>query len=103
MSVNFAIVFPYWRVLLGGLMLTVAFTLGCAIAGSIGGFVLSLLRISTNRWIKSAAAFYVEIFRGTPLLIQLFWMFFCLPVLFRISIPPALSVLLSLTMYMIAI
>jgi len=65
--------------------------------------VLSLLRMSTNRWIKSAAAFYVEIFRGTPLLIQLFWMFFCLPVLFRISIPPALSVLLSLTMYMIAI
>lgn len=103
MSVNFSIVLPYWRALLDGLMLTIAFTLGCAIAGSIGGFVLSLLRISTNRWIRSAAAFYVEIFRGTPLLIQLFWMFFCLPVLFRISIPPALSVLLSLTMYMIAI
>jgi len=32
MSVNFSIVLPYWHVLLGGLLLTIAFTLGCAIA-----------------------------------------------------------------------
>ncbi|KAE8754424.1 ABC transporter permease subunit [Paraburkholderia madseniana] len=100
---HLSVVLPYIGVLLRGLGLTIAFTLGCAIAGSLGGFVLSLLRMSPNKVVKGATGLYVEFFRGTPLLIQLFWVYFCLPVLFRVSIPPAMSVLLSLTLYMIAI
>jgi polar amino acid transport system permease protein len=103
MAVNFSVVLPYWIVLLKGLGLTIAFTLSCAIAGSLGGFIVSLLRMSPNRWIKGATTLYVEFFRGTPLLIQLFWMYFCLPLLFGISIAPYVTVLLSLTLYMIAI
>ncbi|NPT59139.1 ABC transporter permease subunit [Paraburkholderia sp. 5N] len=97
------VVYPYVAVLLRGLGMTLAFTTGCAIVGSLGGFVLSLLRMSSNRLVKAATGFYVEFFRGTPLLIQLFWMFFCLPVVFNVSIAPAVSVLLSLTLYMVAI
>jgi polar amino acid transport system permease protein len=97
------VVYPYIAVLLRGLGMTLAFTVGCAIVGSLGGFVLSLLRMSSNRLVKAATGFYVEFFRGTPLLIQLFWMFFCLPVVFNVSIAPAVSVLLSLTLYMVAI
>lgn len=97
------VVYPYVAVLLRGLGMTLAFTVGCAIVGSLGGFVLSLLRMSSNRLVKAATGFYVEFFRGTPLLIQLFWMFFCLPVVFNVSIAPAVSVLLSLTLYMVAI
>jgi polar amino acid transport system permease protein len=97
------VVYPYVAVLLRGLGMTLAFTVGCAIVGSLGGFVLSLLRMSSNRLVKAATGFYVEFFRGTPLLIQLFWMFFCLPVVFNVSIAPAISVLLSLTLYMVAI
>lgn len=98
-----SVIQPYVVVLLRGLGMTLAFTAGCAIVGSLGGFVLSLLRMSPNRIVKAATGFYVEFFRGTPLLIQLFWMFFCLPVVFNLSIAPAVSVLLSLTLYMIAI
>ncbi|WP_321843689.1 amino acid ABC transporter permease [Paraburkholderia bannensis] len=103
MPVHFAIVLPYWHVLLQGLATTVVFTLGCALAGSLGGFVLSLLRLSPNRWINGAASLYVELFRGTPLLIQLFWIFFCLPVVLGLAIAPAVSVLVSLTLYMVAV
>jgi amino acid ABC transporter membrane protein 2, PAAT family (TC 3.A.1.3.-) len=39
----------------------------------------------------------VEFFRGTPLLIQLFWVFFCFPVVFGLDIPPYVSVLIALT------
>ena len=67
------------------------------------GLAFALMRLSSRRWLSWPAGFIIEVFRTTPPLVQLFWMFFCLPVLFRISIPPALSVLLSLTMYMIAI
>ncbi|MGC2967735.1 amino acid ABC transporter permease [Paraburkholderia aspalathi] len=103
MHLDFSAVLPYWLVLLKGLALTVAFTSSCAVIGSLAGFVLSLLRMSPSRWMKAVTTLYVEFFRGTPLLIQLFWVYFCFPVVFRIPIPPYLSVVISLTMYMAAI
>ncbi|MGF6961394.1 amino acid ABC transporter permease [Paraburkholderia youngii] len=103
MYLDFSAVFPYWLVLLKGLGLTIAFTSSCAVIGSLAGFVLSLLRMSPNRLLKGATTLYVEFFRGTPLLIQLFWVFFCFPVVFRVDIPPYVSVVISLTLYMAAI
>ncbi|SAL55204.1 polar amino acid ABC transporter inner membrane subunit [Caballeronia arvi] len=103
MHLDFSAVFPYWLVLLKGLALTIAFTSSCAVIGSLAGFVLSLLRMSPSRWMKAATTLYVEFFRGTPLLIQLFWVFFCFPVVFRIPVPPYVSVVISLTLYMAAI
>lgn len=103
MSIDFSVVLPYWQALLQGLGLTLAFTLGCAILGSVCGFLLSLLRVSRSRWVSVPAGLYVELFRGTPLLIQLFWVFFCFPVVFGIDVPPYISVLLALTLYMTAI
>lgn len=103
MSLDFTVVFSYWQALLQGLALTLIFTVGCAILGSLCGFLLSLLRASGSRWLSVPAGLYVELFRGTPLLIQLFWVFFCFPVVFGIDIPPYMSVLLALTLYMTAI
>jgi len=103
MHIDFTVVFSYWQSLLQGLALTLAFTVGCAILGSLCGFLLSLLRASRTRWISVPAGLYVELFRGTPLLIQLFWVFFCFPVVFGIDVPPYVSVLLALTLYMAAI
>lgn len=103
MSLDFTVVFSYWQALLQGLALTLVFTVGCAIMGSLCGFLLSLLRASRSRWLSVPAGLYVELFRGTPLLIQLFWVFFCFPVVFGIDIAPYMSVLLALTLYMTAI
>jgi polar amino acid transport system permease protein len=103
MNLDFTVVFSYWQALLQGLALTLAFTVGCAILGSLCGFFLSLLRASRSRWLSVPAGLYVELFRGTPLLIQLFWVFFCFPVVFGIDVPPYISVLLALTLYMTAI
>ncbi|MCW8277493.1 amino acid ABC transporter permease [Pseudomonas sp. PCH199] len=103
MNLDFTVVLSYWQALLQGLALTLAFTVGCAILGSVCGFLLSLLRASGHRWLSVPAGLYVELFRGTPLLIQLFWVFFCFPVVFGVDIPPYLSVLLALTLYMTAI
>jgi polar amino acid transport system permease protein len=103
MHLDFTVVFSYWQALLQGLALTLVFTVGCAIMGSLCGFLLSLLRASRRRWLSIPAGLYVELFRGTPLLIQLFWVFFCFPVVFGIDIAPYVSVLLALTLYMTAI
>ncbi|MBO3278109.1 amino acid ABC transporter permease [Pseudomonas schmalbachii] len=103
MTLDFSIVLSYWQVLLKGLALTLAFTVGCALIGSLSGFVLSLLRSVRSRLVKLPVMLFVEFFRGTPLLIQLFWVFFCFPVVFGLDIPPYVSVLISLTLYMAAI
>jgi polar amino acid transport system permease protein len=103
MQLDFTVVFSYWQVLAKGLALTLAFTVSCAVLGSVFGFLLSLLRLSKNRFISIPTGLYVELFRGTPLLIQLFWIFFCLPVVFGISVAPYVSVMLALTLYMTAI
>lgn len=103
MHLDFTVVFSYWQVLAKGLLLTLAFTAGCALLGSVLGFGLSLLRLSKSAWLKVPTSLYVELFRGTPLLIQLFWIFFCLPVVFGVSVPPYVSVVIALTLYMTAI
>ncbi|MFJ4443281.1 amino acid ABC transporter permease [Pseudomonas sp. NPDC089422] len=103
MDLNFSTVLPFWSVLLEGLGLTVAFTFGCALLGSLIGFFLSLLKLSPSRWVTWPVTLYVEFFRGTPLLIQLFWIFFCLPVVFRLAIPAYASVAIALTLFMAAI
>lgn len=103
MNIDFSVVFPFWHILLKGLGLTIAITLACALVGSLIGFMLSLLRGVRNPLIKLPITLYVEFFRGTPLLIQLFWVFFCFPVVFGLSISPYISVMLALTLYMAAI
>ena len=102
-EIDFTAVFFFWDVLLKGLALTLAITLSCALAGSLAGFLISLLRISKSRLLSWPSSLYVEFFRGTPLLIQLFWVFFCFPVVLGISMSPYVSVFIALTLYMAAI
>ncbi|PPC78864.1 amino acid ABC transporter permease [Pokkaliibacter plantistimulans] len=103
MTLDFSVVFSYWHVLLKGLLLTLSITMSCAVIGSLAGFAISLLRMSPFAWVRLPVSLYVEFFRGTPLLIQLFWVFFCFPVVFGLNIPPYVSVTLALVLYMAAI
>lgn len=43
--------------------------------------VFGLMRLSNNRLVYGTATIYIEIFRGTSLLVQLYWIFFVLPLL----------------------
>ncbi|WP_374444556.1 amino acid ABC transporter permease [Stella sp.] len=54
----------------------IAFAFGLAM-----GLVLGLVRSSGNRWLSLPAAAYVEVFRNTPVLVQLVWFYFAFPVL----------------------
>lgn len=47
--------------------------------------VMGLMRLSRNILLRGTATVYIEIFRGTSLLVQLFWIFFALP-LFGITL-----------------
>lgn len=62
-----------------GLAITLITTLLAAILALVLGFIGGLMRLSTNRFIRFIASIYVEVFRGTSLLVQLFWIYFVLP------------------------
>lgn len=47
----------------------------------IFGLALAMLRMSRSRWLSWPAAFYIELVRGTPLLVQMFLVFYSLPLL----------------------
>ncbi|MDI5983757.1 amino acid ABC transporter permease [Halomonas sp. M4R5S39] len=96
-------VFSYWDVLLQGLGITLFFTITSAVVGTLLGFIISLMRVSPFRILKWPSRLYVEFFRGTPMLIQLFWIFFCLPLVIGQDIPPYVSVLISMVLFMAAI
>jgi len=102
-QIDFSIVWPYWLPLLQGLGVTALITGICAALGSVCGFFLSLALSSHTRFLCWPATLYVEFFRGTPLLIKLFWAYFCLPIVFGISLRPVTAVGIALICYMTAI
>jgi polar amino acid transport system permease protein len=69
---------------------TIALSLIAFIGGAIGGLVVALARTSEVRWMQLAALGFTQVFQGTPLLLQLFLIFFGAPV-FGIDINPWLA------------
>jgi len=66
---------PYWRGALTALELTAA-SLAAAI---VIGFFVALGALSRTRWVRSVAWLYNWIFRATPTLLQLFFIWYALP------------------------
>ena len=100
---SFGFMLDYWSALLTGLTTTLELTLICVVLGVTLGFLVSLMRTSGSRLISAVGSAYVELFRGTPVLIQLFWIFFCLPLVLHIEIGNLPSAIIALSLYMAAI
>lgn len=103
MTFDFSIVLRFWDALLLGLLTTLELTLICVVLGTALGFLIGLARSSNSRLLRSASSVYVEFFRGTPVLVQLFWIFFCLPLILGFELSNMASAVLALTLYMGAI
>nr|WP_246416351.1 ABC transporter substrate-binding protein/permease [Nocardioides luti] len=68
-----------WPMLRGLLVGTVPLTVVCFVLGLAIALAVALARISSVRPLRAAARGYISIIRGTPLLVQLFLIFFGLP------------------------
>ena len=60
---------------------TIALSLIAFAGGAVGGLLVALARTSDSRPLRAAATVFVQVFQGTPLLLQLFLIFFGAPVL----------------------
>ncbi|TAH42269.1 MAG: amino acid ABC transporter permease [Betaproteobacteria bacterium] len=103
MTIDFGIVLGFKAALLQGLLMTLKLTLVCVLLGCVLGFVVSLARGSRNWLVRGVSRGYVEFFRGTPVIVQLFWIFFCLPLVLGVELSNFTSAVIALTLYMGAI
>jgi len=96
---NFAILEQYWPLFLRGLWFTIAFTIVTIALGLAIGLIAGMARLSRLRVINWPFVGYIELFRCTPLLVQLVWFYYALPVILGIQMPPVLAGGLVLSLY----
>jgi polar amino acid transport system permease protein len=83
--------------LLDGTVVTIQITVLAALLATALAFLAALAKLSPSRTLRWLANLYIEIFRGTSLLVQLFWLFFVLPLPpFNITMAPFTVAVLGL-------
>ncbi|MCD4738127.1 MAG: amino acid ABC transporter permease [Anaerolineae bacterium] len=65
-----------WPELGRGLVVTLRLSAGSLLIGLLIGFPIALMRVYGTRWMKALATGYVDAVRGTPLLVQLFFIYY---------------------------
>lgn len=90
-------VFDYLPFILDGLKITLVLAVTTAITTSIVGLVMALGRLYGPRWLSIILTFYIDTMRAVPELVVLIWIFFSVPILTGLSLPPFYAALLALT------
>jgi polar amino acid transport system permease protein len=88
--------------LIDGLGMTLGITVIVIVLSMILAVPVALLRMSNIEVIRWVAQGYIELFRCTPLLVQLFWVYYALPTLTGITIPGLVSAVIALTLNLTA-
>src|SRR5438128_2306397 len=85
---DFAPVVANAGLLAQGLVNTLKVTATALAFGIPLGLLIALLRLSRRKVLSMPAGFVIEFFRTTPPLVQLFWIFFALPILVQVEMTP---------------
>ncbi|HVY15160.1 MAG TPA: amino acid ABC transporter permease [Rhodopila sp.] len=85
----------FWR----GLVVTLAYTAATILIGLLIGLLVGLGRLSKSWVVNAPLIAFIEAFRCTPLLVQIVWFYYALPVLLNIQIPAVVAAGLTLSCY----
>jgi len=91
MTFDMNLVFNSFPLLLIGAGVTIQITVLSTAIGFVIGLIVGVARISNLRLLRMLAEVYVEFFRGTPLLVQIFLFYFALPVITGQRIDPFIA------------
>ena len=78
----------FFTTLLNGVVLTVEATVGGIVLSTVAAFIAGLANLSRSRTVRVITRIYVEGWRGTSELVQLFWIYFALPLLIHFQLVP---------------
>lgn len=95
---NFAAVWDNPEALLAGAAGTLRISAICLVLGLSLGLLIGLGRYSRRRWIYLPTSAFVEFFRNTPVLVQILWFYFALPMLVPFEIDPLMAAALGISL-----
>src|ERR1041385_3594067 len=96
---DFSFLWGYRWLILWGLWVPILYTIGTILLGLTIGLATGLLRLSRNKLLTAPLVAYVEIFRCTPLLVQIIWFYYALPVVLGMDIPATVAAVLVLLVF----
>jgi polar amino acid transport system permease protein len=96
---DFSFLLRYTPLLWKGVLITLAYTVGTIFLGLVIGLLVGLGRLSRSRLLNIPLMAFIEAFRCTPLLVQIVWFYYALPVLLGIQIPATIAATLTLSLY----
>jgi len=96
---SFHFLWQYQALIWKGIGVTIGFTVLTVLLGLIVGLLLALGRMTKRRWLSIPLLGFIELFRCTPVLVQLIWCYYALPVLMNIDLSPAAAAILTLSCY----
>ena len=95
---RFDIVWSNFDALLAGAQYTVMLSLMSITLGTVIGIVSAVIRLRGFRFLSYPVIAYVEVFRGTPALVQIVWIYYCLPIIVGINLPAMASLVLAMSL-----
>jgi polar amino acid transport system permease protein len=96
---SFGFLWRYQRLFITGIEVTLAYTFGTIFLGLIIGLAIGLARMSKSWLVNAPLVALTEIFRCTPLLVQIVWFYYALPVVLGIEIPAVVAATMVLSLY----
>jgi len=93
---HFEVVWDYRNVFLRGALVTAELTAGALLLGLVLGLVLGMAKGSRVRLLRVPATVYIELFRSTPVLVQLVWIYYSMPILMGVQLNSFVSVTIGL-------
>lgn len=96
---DFAILAKYSRLFWVGIGWTMAYTVGTILLGTIIGLIVGIVRLRRPIVIDWLLVAYIELFRCTPLLVQIIWFYYAFPVLIGVNIPAHVAAVTVLSLY----
>jgi polar amino acid transport system permease protein len=88
--------------LLKGLWVSLELTAAANLIGVVLGFGLALLIMSPIKAVRLPFMLFVEFFRCTPAIVQIVWIFYCVPMLFDVFLDPITMGILALGLNLMA-
>jgi polar amino acid transport system permease protein len=85
--------------LLSGLKMTLVISAATLILAMVGGLVIAALDTSKFRLVRLVGITIGEVVRNTPILVQLLWVYYVLPIVFNISIDSLTALIIGLSVY----
>ena len=96
MEFEWSVIWDALPQLMVGVKLTVLISLAGIIGGFIIGVIAGLMRAYGNKVVNAIAFFYIEIIRGTPIVVQVMFIYFALPMLADIRLDPMTAAITSI-------